>query len=59
MKIKVGDKVYSGEQEPIMVILTEQDKKNIGNMIPGSTKYCVYPKPISKEVIEKFMKVEE
>ena len=43
MKVKVGNKVYTGEDEPIMVILTEQDKKNIANMFPDATKYCSYP----------------
>ncbi len=29
MKVKVGDKVYSAEDHPIMVILEEEDKDNI------------------------------
>ena len=29
MKIKIGNKIYDGEKEPVMVILTDQDKKNI------------------------------
>lgn len=29
MKVKVGNKIYDGEIEPVMVILTEQDKLNI------------------------------
>jgi len=44
MKVKVGNKVYDREKEPVMVILTEQDKKNIRDMHPDCTKYCVYPK---------------
>ena len=43
MKVKVDDKVYSGDKEPVMVILTDQDKENIKNMDPSCTKYCVYP----------------
>ena len=43
MKVKVGDAVYDGNKEPVMVILTEQDKKNIANMHPEATRYCVYP----------------
>ena len=43
MKIKVGHKIYDGEVEPVMAILTDQDKENIKNMHPGCMSYCVYP----------------
>lgn len=43
MKVKVGNKVYDPNVEPVMIILTEQDKINISNMAPEATKYCVYP----------------
>lgn len=43
MKVKVGNKVYDGEQEPVMVILSKWEKEQIANMDPTSTKYCVYP----------------
>jgi len=26
MKVKVGDKIYDGKKEPVMVILDEEDK---------------------------------
>jgi len=59
MKIKVRDKIYDGEKEPVMVILMKQDKKNIKNMISRATKYCMYPETFSIEEIETFMKIEE
>ena len=43
MKVKVGDKVYDGEEEPVMVILSKGEKAQIANMHPDATKYCVYP----------------
>lgn len=43
MKVKVGDTIYDGEEEPVMVILTEQDKKNIANMHDDAMRYCSYP----------------
>ena len=59
MKVKVGDKVYDGNKEPVMVILTEQDKINIANMLPEATRYCMYPTTnISQEEIKKWMKKE-
>lgn len=43
MKVKVNDRVYDGDLEPVMVILTAQDKENIKNMLPHCTRYCMYP----------------
>ncbi len=58
VKIKVGDKVFDGEKEPVMVILTNQDKENIKNMLPHCTKYCMFPDTISKEEIQVWMRLE-
>jgi hypothetical protein len=41
--VKIRDKIYDAENEPVMIILTKQDKKNIANMVKGATKYCVFP----------------
>ena len=43
MKVKVGNKIYDGEKEPVMVILNEGEKKQIAEMPKGLQKYCVYP----------------
>lgn len=56
MKIKVGNKIYDAEDEPIMIILTDKDKKNIKNMLPTATKYCSYPDNYDSDDIRKFMK---
>ena len=55
MKIKIGNKIYDGEKEPVMVILTDQDKKNIFDMLPHCTKYSVYPDSYSIDEIKKWM----
>ena len=56
MKVKVGNKIYDGEKEIIMVILTDKDKENIANMHPKATKYCQYPKDIvSKDEASDWM----
>ncbi len=49
MKVKVGDKIYDGKKEPVMAILTDQDKENIANMLPECTRYCIYPKSFFKD----------
>lgn len=57
MKVKVGTKIYDGSKEPVMVILTEDDKKNIQNMHHLATRYCSFPdKGYSPKEIEKWMK---
>ena len=44
MKVKVGNKIYDGEEEPVMVILSKGEREQITNMAPDSKgKYCIYP----------------
>lgn len=42
MKVKIGNKVYSSEDQPIMVILTDKDKFNIAHMAPEATRYAEF-----------------
>jgi len=55
MRVKVGDKVYDGAEQPVMVILTDQDKENIANMLPHCTRYCMFPDKSDKKEIDKWM----
>ena len=58
MKVKIGDKIYDTEVQPIMIILSDKDKENISNM-EATTKYCGYPNEgWSEEEIIEFMKME-
>lgn len=50
MKVKIGDKIYDSEKEPIMVILSDDDKKNITNMLPHCTKYCSFPEEFMDDI---------
>ena len=56
MKVKIGDKIYDPATEPIMVILTEEDKKNISQM-KNETKYCAFPDEVPMDKIKEFMKI--
>ena len=42
-KKKIGDKVYDGDNEPVMVILSKKDKQNIADMPEDKTKYASFP----------------
>ena len=56
MKVKIGHKIYDGEDDAVMIILSDTDKKNIANMLPHCTKYCVYPsEKISEADISQWM----
>jgi len=55
MKVKVGNTIYDGEDLPVMVILTDQDKENIRNMLPECNKYCMYPDSIDPVEIQEWM----
>jgi len=56
MKVKIGHRVYDGENEPVMVILSEKDKENIRGMDSSATKYCCAPDGMTEEDVKKFMK---
>jgi hypothetical protein len=59
MKVKIGNTVYSAEDQPVMVILSEADKANIAKMLPECTRYCAYPdRGWTTEQIFQFMEVE-
>lgn len=43
MRVKIGDTIYDSEKEPLMVILSNADKKNIGNMVSEASRYACFP----------------
>jgi len=55
MKICIGDKIYDGKKVPVMVILTDDDKKNIASLASEATMYCEYPDGMSVKKVEEFM----
>lgn len=57
MKVKIGAEVYDSEEQPIMIVLTDEDKNNINQMLPDATKYCSFPSDMKLNDIKKFMKL--
>ena len=55
MKVRIKDTIYDDDKEPIMIILTDQDKKNIANMLPEKYKYISYPDEMAGEKIRKWI----
>jgi hypothetical protein len=59
MLVKVGDKVYSSQDQPIMVVLAEQDKRNIANMLPDATRYAEFSDALGWTDEQKFQWMRE
>lgn len=57
MKVKIGDQVYDSNEQPVLLILSDQDKENIANMHPDAHKYCVFPESVDENTVREFMKV--
>ena len=55
MKVKVGAVVYDSERTPIMLILTDGDKRNILEMLPECSKYASFPEGSPPDEIERWM----
>jgi len=54
MKVKIGDKIINSEDEPIMLILSEEEKVLIANM--GVAKqFCSYPDGMHIGDVQNFM----
>jgi len=56
VKVKIGNTVYDSEDQPIMVILTREDKKLISQMYDNCMKYCAFPDEMEPKEIEDWMK---
>lgn len=59
MRVKIGDKIFNPEEEPIMVILSDSDKHNISMMPDKAKKYCVFPDGMDPKDIKKWMKTKD
>lgn len=55
MKVKIGNTYFDSDDQPIMVVLSDIDKRNITQMAPDSTKYCCYGKGHDMDEIESWM----
>jgi len=57
MKVKIGDTIHDASLEPIMLILSPQDKENIANMDEEATKFGMFPDTFSQDEIIEFMDI--
>lgn len=57
LKVKAGGRLYDSSKEPIMLMLSDQDKKLISEMDQHSHKYACAPEHFSKEQMAQFMEL--
>ena len=43
MRVKIGEKIYDASEEPIMLVLSQEEKKQISEMENEAMVYCQYP----------------
>ena len=55
VRIKVGDRWYDMRDGPIMVELSEVDKKNIKNMNPECSRYAEFTDEYNDAYLQKLL----
>jgi hypothetical protein len=55
MKVKIGNKIYDSNKEPIMLILDDKDKENINAMHIDKYKYISYPDNMNYDDIRNWI----
>lgn len=55
MKVKIRDEIYNSEDMPIMLILSDEEKRLIGDMIPKNHKFCSFPNKMNIYDVNEFM----
>lgn len=58
MKVKIGNKIYNSSEEPILLILDEEDKRNLERMDQGAIKFLSFPKEMDLNEAKNFMKLD-
>jgi hypothetical protein len=59
MKVKIGNRIIDSNEQPVMIILSNDEKEMIGNMAGQDLKFCCFPEDSSVEEIEQFMIYED
>ena len=55
MKVKIGDTIYDGQDQMVMVIMSDQDKYNIAHMARAAHAYCAAPNGTHWKVLSDWM----
>ena len=59
MKVKIGDKVYDANEEPIMLIMSDQDRNNIAKSVKlhkdNTLRFVAHPEERDADEISEWM----
>jgi hypothetical protein len=58
MKVKIGNKIYDSTEEPILLILSEEDKRNLERMDTEATKFLSFPDKMDLNEAKRFMVID-
>jgi hypothetical protein len=58
MKVKIGNKIYDSREEPILLILSEEDKRNLERMDTEATKFLSFPDKMDLNEAKRFMVID-
>lgn len=58
MKVKLNNIIYDSEKQPIVLVLSQEEKELIGNMSSEDFKFCSFPEDMTIEKVQEFMKME-
>ena len=58
MKVKIGDKIYDTREEQILLILSEEDKRNLERMDTEATKFLSFPDKMDLNEAKRFMVID-
>jgi hypothetical protein len=58
MLVKIGDKVYNAEDQPIMIVVQPGDKEKLHRLNNNQYRLCFYPEGLCLKEVEEFMKLE-
>lgn len=59
MRVKIGDKIIDSTYEPIIIVLSREEKDLISNMDEQDYHFCSFPESFDLEELLKFMKEEQ
>jgi len=52
MKIKAAGFLFDSDREPLMIVLTPQDKERIKAMGDDQNEYIIFPKHMTREQVQ-------
>ena len=57
MLVKIKNKVYNSADTPILLIISDDEKKLIAEMDQGEHRFCSFPSELDILCVKKFMEL--